>query len=496
MHGFLRFILVYLILSIEGRPGETSGGPPSFSKVYLAFAEEHSLEFISGFGHCFVCLAPADSRTAADLLLAPSVNFGVDTSSAGQGLFLGHYTVQPTFELVRKNSFFQQRRLIFFELDLGESDLKRLRSSLAARLSQGYPYDFYRRNCGYYLADWLLSEDQGSSRALPRFYSYLTPRQAVGLLVKRFGIRGGKVVNSPGLLAEEKLSAMSSDESTRIKALHANLQLINECRDPEMRLLYLQMLESHASREVYQAINLERTRIISTDEGRKAAKEIMRKEAIDFKELSAVWPSDNEGPMFGVSMLMLPHIGANGIGLTWEAGIRDIHTEPTPAALLRQVHLLSISSDFYADQIKSTLTLLEINNIRDIKDLFGVGSSGAALLYNERVDSLGIKGVCAHGWGGIGARSEALGWGCARLHLLADKIGSDSRLRIVPEVFLLSTTRFPISLSVSIHPRGQFGIKAETMYELKDRAGRDVRLSFERAPESDSRLELGDFIGY
>jgi len=487
----LRIVLVYIILAIEGRSGETPNRPFLFSKVYVVFAEEHSLEFVSGFGHCFICLAPEGATTAADLLLAPSLNFGVDTSPLGNGIFIGRYTIQPTFELVRKNTFFQQRRLIFFELNLSTDKIAELHESLAGRIKGNYEYDFYRRNCGYYLADWLYGGMGCSDNDLPGVATYLTPRAAVNKIIKRFGVSGGWVINSPGLLAEERLATLPQSERQWLKPLHSDLESIQQCQDMQLRLLYLQMLESHANPKTYPEINAEHVRLISTEPGKSVQQNLTKLETVDFKDPSTLWPNNNEGPSFAGRLVANLRSNSSGIGLSWESGLRDFHTDPKPPSLLRQVHFLSIESDIFSDQIKTTFKLFEIDTIRDINDLFGVGSSGASVLFEERINSLGARGVCAKAWSGLGVNIDRLGWACIRLHIIADEIGNSGRFRAVPEIFFYSHTRCPFSLCLSAHPQNEFGYKAQIAFPLGVDSSQNFVIGVERAPSGDSRAEVG-----
>lgn len=66
-----------------------------FKSVFLVFAEEQAESLVSGFGHIFVCLPNLPTSSVQDLLAAPAVNFGADTSRLGQGMWVGQYKLQP-----------------------------------------------------------------------------------------------------------------------------------------------------------------------------------------------------------------------------------------------------------------------------------------------------------------------------------------------------------------------------------------------------------------
>jgi hypothetical protein len=432
-----RLVAVFVAcLSLGGRADDQSARPPSFDKVYLVFAEEHSLEFISGFGHVFLCLAPAEAASADDLLLCPAVNFGVDLSPAGTGLFVGSYVLQPSFGLVRQNSFFQQRRLFFFELNTDQAGRTRLRDELGRRLGQKYPYDFVRLNCGYYLAD-LLSAANGCG--FPRPWTYLTPRQAADRLLKEHGTRGGLVVASPGLLAERLLK--QEPDPARRGALARKSQSLSDslgCEDPRLKLLYLRLWESRVPRSDYPQVVAARDALLRTSEGRLAAKDIQQAETTAFAQPQEVWPTDEEGPDFGFGVFTGTGSGGpDGISFRADLGLRGHHTSPVPLNLLRQVRLLGLDLDVSGGDLRGELTLAEISTVRDFTGFSGGGSSGAKVFFNEREELFETRGLGFDFWSGLATRSDRFGWVGLKAHLLVDQAATSPRGALVPEIFYL-----------------------------------------------------------
>ncbi len=430
--GIASVLVAFLVLC--GRAEVPSARPLSFDRVYLVFAEEHSLEFVSGFGHVFLCLAPAAATTADDLLLCPSVNFGVDLSPAGTGLFDGAYTMQPSFALVRQNSFFQQRRLFFFELRTDAEMRARLSRELQGRLGRSYPYDFFRKNCGFYLSE-LLQAAQPSTR-LRSAGLYLTPREATNRLLDAFGVVGGLRVVSPGLLAEGMLDAAPGGR-TQLLARSRNLAEVARCEDPALKLLYLRMWESRASSSEYAQVAAAKDELLATPQGRAASAEIQRREIVPFTDPREAWPKDEEGLDYGVGFFGGRASDQAGVSLRLDLGIRDWLTPPVQTGVLRDVRLLGVDLDFVGGRCRGELTVGEIGTIRDFTGLLGAGSSGARLFFNERASLNDAHGLGFDVWSGLASRSPGLGWVGFKAHLLADRLDARARVAFVPEIFIL-----------------------------------------------------------
>lgn len=437
MRSLLRFCtLLVVFLSPGGRAEDISVRPPHFEKIYLVFAEEHSLEFVSGFGHAFLCLAPAAATTADDLLLCPAVSFGVDLAPGGPGLFVGNYTLQPSFTLVRQNSFFQQRRLFFFELRSDEASRASLRSELGRRLGKTYPYDFIRRNCGYYLADLLQAARPDVAMRAPGLY--LTPRRSVNRLIEAWGTNGGLVVHSPGFLAESALRE-EVDVGRRDELLGASRSWTSamRCDVMKFRLLFLRMWEARVSPEDYPKLQAAKDALLATSAGRAAADDIRQAEVLPFVQPSEIWPPDDEGPDIGVGVFFGARVArAGGYSLRGDLGLRGRQTSPMPAGLLRDVRLLGLDLDFVGGRCFSELTLAELNTIRDFSGLLGAGSSGARVVYSNRDTLIELDGLGLDVWSGLAADMGRIGWVGFKGHLLVDRLQGRARCGLVPQVFL------------------------------------------------------------
>jgi hypothetical protein len=431
--GVVAFFFATLV--IGGRAEDHSARLPRFEKVYLVFAEEHSLEFVSGFGHAFLCFAPASAATADDLLLCPSVNFGVDLTPAGGGLFSGTYSLQPSFELVRQNSFFQQRRLYFFELHIDASERERLREELTKRLGRTYPYDFLRRNCGFYLAEALLVARPDAPLRVKG--PYLTPRQATAMIVRAFGSHGGLVVASPGLLADQALQAEpNADRRAALVAAAGSLPAVVRCEDPELKLLYLRMWEARASAEEYPKVLAAKEAHLATQAGKEAARNVNRAESLPFSDLQQVWPTDEEGPDVGVGVFAGTNAGSPaGLTVRADLGLRGRQTTPRPRHLLRDVRFLGLDLDWADGKCRSEFTLAEISTVSDFCGLMGAGSSGARFFFNERLERMDTRGLGFDVWSGLAARADSVGWIGAKMHFVVDHLEGPGRAQLAPELF-------------------------------------------------------------
>jgi hypothetical protein len=430
-------LLVIAFLAIGGRAENYSARLPRFEKVYLVFAEEHSLDFVSGFGHAFLCFAPASAVTSDDLLLCPSVSFGVDLSARGRGLFWGEYTLQPSFELVRQNSFFQQRRLFFFELRTDPAGRERLRQELVGRIGKVYPYDFLNRNCGYYLADALQAARPDAELSPKGFY--LTPRQATGLIINAMGTGGGLVVASPGLLADQALQLEPDlERRANLVAAAGSLSTVVACDDPRLKLLLLRMWEARASAEDYPKVLAAKESHLATPAGRKAAQEVQRTECVSFADPQAVWPMDQEGPDVGLGFFTGTRSGSpTGVSLRLDLGLRGRQTSPMPSNILREVRFLGFDLDWAEGKCRGELTLAEVNTVRDFSSLMGAGSSGARVFFNERTERMDSRGLGFDLWSGLAARSASAGWVGGKMHLVVDRIEGRSQAQFAPELFFL-----------------------------------------------------------
>jgi hypothetical protein len=402
------------------------GEVPAFGSVYLVFADEHAASFVSGFGHVFVCL-PDEEITSVDQLLAETaLNFGADMGPMGQGSSVGNYRLQPCHELVRKNIFFDQRRVTFFELSVPESSLEDLRADLQTRLRGPHPYGFLRRNCGYYVWDWLDGPDRSPSTHL-----YLTPRDTVSGILEQYPARSVLVMPSHVEVLQAYLQrAPLEARPTVLRGLWKPERLL-DLADRTLRLLALDVAESRATRETYSAVQEVRRRTLEEPHGTFAAQRALAFQEEVAQALRRDWPGDAEGPAASVGVFHDGESDEAGVRLHAEAGIRDVHSLPCAEEVLREIEFLSLTVDVDSGESRADLVLASIGMTREFHSLNRGTSNGAAVGYAGLPDARGTKGAYAQAWIGVDDRTPA-GWLGGRVTLVADELQDEADLRALP----------------------------------------------------------------
>lgn len=403
------------------------GGPPHFKSVHLAFAEEHSASFVSGFGHVFVCLPESEVETTADLMRTTVVNFGADTSPLGKGMWVGEYKLQACHELVRRNAFFDQRKVTFFELTIDPDDLESLRADLIQRLSRSYPYDFFRHNCGQYLWDWLDGPEPS-----PTAHLYLTPREAVDKILQRFPPRRVRVVRSDADLLQAYLS--QSDPSLRGSVIAAieEPELFLDIQDLTLRLLALKVAESRSNRESHVQLQGIRDATLDQPGGPDAARRLLRfQEELEGRGEQDAWPGEAEGPAVSLGVASSSDSGRLSPRVHLEAGLRDSHTLPQPQGLLREVKFLSATVEGRPDGPAGDLLLASLSSLRDMSRIVQAASNGASAGYLGLPNSTGTSGLFASTWTGWSVRTQS-GWFSGRLSLTGDELQDHARVALAP----------------------------------------------------------------
>ena len=417
----MRAGIILLLVIFAGHPSLRAGGLPHFDRVYLVFAEEHSHDFISGFGHVYVVLGLGESEAPESLLLRPAVNFGADISPLGKGPFVGRYEIRDCHELVRKNQAFDQRRLFFAELSIPEGEIEILRESLSNRLDKDFTYDFLRRNCGHYLADWLCGSDTAEA-------FYQTPRESFAKILRRHPPARMLSIAANVEILERALRDKDDETRRKVKAALREPATIPDIGDPLLELIAIDIASSRANRLEYELLVARRADLLSAADAKSVAKsksEVSRMAAADKKFIVA----ENEGPAFALSVISRE--GKLGFSLEAEAGLRDLLTAPRPEHILRETTFLRIKNTVVGNIQDTSATLAAISTIRDFSSALGGGSSGANLGYHDRVDTHGEQGVHVSAWSGIYTRRSNLWYGFAT-SVLANDLESKACLIFSP----------------------------------------------------------------
>ena len=393
---------------------DAEGGLHDFASVHIVFVEEHSHDFVSGFGHLFVCLPDREVEEVDDLLGSTALNFGADISPLGKGVWVGEYKLQPTHALVRQNAFFEQRRMTVFELAVPQSDLGPLKADLEDRLSKEYPYDFVRHNCGHYIWDWLNGPGEDPAAAF-----YLTPREALDRILEEYPPRRIRTVRSEVEILEDRIARTPGVDYADIRSALSDVRSIGKIEDLGTRLLTIKVAESRATKDDYAFLQELRAESLAEQGGAEAAREIIEWRSELSAQDDATWPGEGEGP--SVSAMVVGSPDDQGFRLSVEAGLRDTFTKPVPMHVLKDTHFLRATVEERGGALDSELTLISLATLRDARDLLGGPSSGVSAGYTDLQNPLGTSGLYASTWGGLSIQTSA-GWLGGRLSLTADEI--------------------------------------------------------------------------
>lgn len=474
-----------LLVCLVGRATEPVAGPLRFSEVYLCFAEEHAADLVSGFGHAFVCLPERPAQSADELLAAPAVNFAADTSGAGEGMWQARFRVRSCHDLLRTNTFFQQRDVYFIRLRLDEDARRRLSDGLSRRMEHPFPYDFFRSNCGAHLADWILTE-AGHPDSVPRPWLYITPRECIERIVNTVGAEGILVSRSSASRVAARAEQIGAEGVSQARAAVHDPRLTADITDPWLRLEVIRLNESRVDPDKYKELQALRRRTLEGPGGTEAAKSMGRTDNTGLKPMS-IWTRSEEGPAVALAGLSDTD-GRCGLRIGLEAGLRDTDTAPRNNEARREAHLLGIEIDRLGAMYRTKATFAAMHNMRNLPGIFGGGSSGFEIGYIDRPNQYGTHGIHLETWSGSYMRLGDSTWMGARLSVRGDDIQADTRIRLLPTVDL-STQLGVIGLSGSLtSAQGDFGHRVEARTRLGTAS---LGLSMERSPEGDERLSLG-----
>lgn len=446
-----------MLVCLAGRADESSAGPLRFSEVYLGFASEHAADLVSGFGHAFVCLPERPVSSADELLTAPAVNFAADASGV-DGVWQARFRLRTCYELLRANTFFQQRDVYFIRLKLDEPAKRRLADGLARRTGRVFPYDFFRNNCGANLAEWIL-EAAGHSEKVIKPWVYVTPRESIERVVDTVGAEGLLVVGSSASRVAARVAVLGPSAAEQARAAIRDASLTEAIEDLWLRLEVIRLNESRVEPDAYQQLQILRNRTLEEPDGAKAAQDMGRSTNAGLLPMSA-WVKSAEGP--GVTVgLVGDGSGRVGVRLGIEAGLRDAHTPPYNGEVRREAHLLGLEVDQIDGNFCTKATLIAMHSERNLPGVFGGGSSGFEVGYIDRPNAEGAHGVHLESWSGVYARWADSSWMGIRVMLQADELQGAARIRMVPS--LSSSTKFGQLdfIGVLVVDRGSIGYRLE-----------------------------------
>ena len=413
-------MLLSLVAILTG--GDQQAEVPVFESVYLAFSEEHSQSLVSGFGHLFVCLPTREVSNVDDLLGSTALNFGADTSRLGKGMWVGEYKLQTCHQLIRKNTRFDQRTLTFFKLEVSSSELAKLRSDLQVRLTQSYPYDFFRHNCAHYLSQWLESDAPTSVALL-----YRTPREALTSILQSRPPLEVWTLRSDIEILEDYIGAKDEELYQDVRNAINYPRQLSEIDDLEARLLAIQVAESRSGPDDYAFLQQLRKETLTQQGGPEAARRtIARKNDLTLEDRGD-WKVNGEGPHVSVGAVFRDDYQQAGARFSLAAGLRDNFTHPVARNGLRDVKFLGVTVDAFEDETDFGVVLASVSNTRDYGGLLQGTSSGFSVGYTELPNHIGYSGAYVDTWAGLSTQVQG-SWVGARIGLVGDELFTDPRL--------------------------------------------------------------------
>lgn len=315
---------------------------------------------------------------------------------------------------MRKNTHFDQRRLTFFELPYTEPELKHLREDLCSRLAHTYSYDFFRHNCGHYIAEWLLANNNASSSIL-----YFTPREALATITcQRPPLRCFTIPSDLETL-EQALSHADERTVYQVRRGLNTPSVLREINDPVLQLLAIRVAESRSTFAEYSALESLQADILSSPGGPEAAQQSLQQEQTCRRRTC---PTGFKVAVAGAGGHSGGHAADTGLRLSAEAGLRDFGTPPRATRTLRDIRFLAADVEMYSHQVHSDLVLASVSVVRDLRRIGGGLSSGFSLGRSDLPDPLAISGLYASTWLGASSRFE-FGWLGIRAVAILDDLG-------------------------------------------------------------------------
>jgi hypothetical protein len=163
----------------------------------LAFASAFVNSPSSMYGHTLLKF-PRRGATAGQELLDYTLNYGADTGDSGgfayvwkglTGGFPGHYSTAPFYLKVREYNFVENRDFWVYPLNVTERELALLLGHAWELREIPSPYFFLRRNCSFYLLEFLEVARPGQNLTAA-FPLWAVPMDTIRLLAKDGWIAG------------------------------------------------------------------------------------------------------------------------------------------------------------------------------------------------------------------------------------------------------------------------------------------------------------------
>ena len=188
-----RQILIWLaiFISIEGRSADRQDAPSllwegrEVVSIGIGMSEETADAPVSVFGHLFayiLTVGPDGKRWPLDFETA----INVAVVEGGSPLEAGYHLV-PLHRMLHEAITKEGRSVVLLDLNLTPEEIAILLAELKQRQGKSVRYDLIRRNCSFYILNWLTKIKPGMAKET-RWRVVWTPRQAADLIESNFVI--------------------------------------------------------------------------------------------------------------------------------------------------------------------------------------------------------------------------------------------------------------------------------------------------------------------
>lgn len=229
---------LFLFLATEGRSADTASAPSLWGEersvigLSLALSEETADAPVSLFGHLFTIIRTEDALGKPwPLRLENGVNVAVATNGP---LDKAAFRKIPVQRMLFEANTKERRDVVVVDIVLTHEELKILGRELNNRLNLTCRYDLLRRNCAFYILEWLAAV-RPAMRSEVKWRPVWTPRHAMQVIEAHFEVSRRTIMPAAALsdIGQDSLSptAMltrqldkdwaSTEEGVRLAAVFA-----------------------------------------------------------------------------------------------------------------------------------------------------------------------------------------------------------------------------------------------------------------------------------
>jgi hypothetical protein len=209
---------LFLLLATEGRSADTASAPSLWSEersvigLSIALSEETADAPVSLFGHLFAIVRTADdSGKPWPVRLENGINVAVATNGP---LDEATFRKIPVQRMLFEANTKERRNVVVVDIFLTPEELKILGHELNNRLNLTCRYDLLRRNCAFYILEWLAAV-RPAMRSEVRWRPVWTPRHAMQVIEGHFEVSKRMIMPATALSDDSQDSVGRTPISTR-----------------------------------------------------------------------------------------------------------------------------------------------------------------------------------------------------------------------------------------------------------------------------------------